>query len=144
MQVRPQYPTGDPVGEIEHVMMIVPVDGDDDEAEYVGEKYRQESRQRGQVGAVGHLKLQHHDRDEDRDHSIAERAQPFIAHRVACSMSPRLDRFTIYRGSTGSEASLRVYWRDLVPRSMFRKGRRDTRRCTPCSLRGPGTRVPRE
>src|SRR6266403_3330503 len=105
MQVRPQYPTRHPVGEIEHGMLSVPVDGEDDEAEYVGEKYRKESRQRRQVGAMRHLKLQHHDRDEDRDHSITERAQPFIAHRVACSMSPRFDRFTIYRASTGSEAS---------------------------------------
>src|SRR6266478_813762 len=114
MQVRPQYPTGDPVSEIEHVMMIVPVDGDDDEAEYVGEKYRQESRQRGQVGAVRDLKLQHHDRDEDRDHSIAERAQPFIAHRVACSISRGLAPIHNLQRLNCAGSKPPIYWCDLV------------------------------
>src|SRR5258706_3876110 len=121
MQVRPQYPTRHPVGEIEHVMMIVPVDGEDDEAEYVGEKYRKESRQRRQVGAMRHLKLQHHDRDQDRDHSMTERAQSLIAHCVAYSISPGLAVIHNLQWLNCAGSETPIYWRNAVLRSMFRK-----------------------
>ena len=61
-------------------MVVIPIDGDDDEAQDVGEEDRQQGIERAQVGAVWHSQLQHHDGDEDRDHSIAEGVESLTAH----------------------------------------------------------------
>jgi hypothetical protein len=80
VQVRPERRAGDRAARVEHVMMIVPVDADEDEAQDVAEEDRQQRPQFVQAVAMRHPELQHHDRDDDRDHTIAERFQPSLAH----------------------------------------------------------------
>src|SRR4051812_48906456 len=62
------------------MVVIVPVDADQHEAEEISEEHRQQRRQRRQVGAVRHLELEYHDRDDDGDHTVSERAEPLGSH----------------------------------------------------------------
>src|ERR1051325_8509173 len=56
--------------------MVGPVDAEDDEAEDVGEEDRQHRTNRLPVRAFRDAELEHHDRDQNRDHAVAERLEP--------------------------------------------------------------------
>ena len=71
-----------PLGRVQQVVMVVPVDAQHHEAEDVGQKHRGERLQRGQVGPVRRLQLQHDDRDQDRDHAVAEGLETRLVHGV--------------------------------------------------------------
>src|SRR5262245_1825777 len=68
---------------MEHVMMVVPVDADDHEAEDVAEEHRPEWLDCRQAVAVRHLHLEHHDGDDDRNDAIAEGFQAGFRHVAA-------------------------------------------------------------
>ena len=72
MEVCPQNTTGDFFAGVKHVVVIVPVDADIDEAEYIAEKYRYKLCEPGQRWIMWHLHLEHHYRDNDRDNAIAK------------------------------------------------------------------------
>jgi hypothetical protein len=59
-------------GQLQHVVVVVPVDADVDEAQHVTEEHRPQRRQRRDAGAVRHFQLQHHDGDQDGDRAVAE------------------------------------------------------------------------
>src|SRR5216110_483125 len=80
MHVRPERTAGYRMHRMVEMVVIVPVDGDVDEGEHVGEEGRNERRERRQLGSVRHLQLEHHDRDDHRDHAVAERFEPAFAH----------------------------------------------------------------
>jgi len=61
--------------------MVIPKDADVAKAERVGQKYRQTGREREKIGACWHLQLQHHDSNNDGDHSIRESFQTLLIHR---------------------------------------------------------------
>ena len=63
-----------------NVMMVVPLDGEEDEAQQVEKKHRQHGADRGPVGAARHAKLEHHDRDQDGDDPVAESFQASLPH----------------------------------------------------------------
>src|SRR4051812_15887880 len=66
---------------MEHVVMVVPVDADVDEAEQVAEQpHAGVVHEIGEVRAIGNLQLQHHDRDDDGEDAVAERLQPAGPH----------------------------------------------------------------
>jgi hypothetical protein len=71
---------------VQQVVMIVPVDSDVDEAEHVCEQDWKEWAQGGYVAAVGNVEFQHHDGEDDGEHSIAEGLKAGCRHRDA---SPR-------------------------------------------------------
>jgi hypothetical protein len=64
------------------MMVIVPVDPHVHEAEDIAEEDRQQRPERRQVLAVRNFQLQHHDRDDDGDHAVAERFEPVLAHAL--------------------------------------------------------------
>src|ERR1700752_2048652 len=61
-------------------MVIIPVDADEDIAQQVAEKSRDHGTQARQRGFVRDAQIEHHDRDEDGDHAIAESFEPSFAH----------------------------------------------------------------
>src|SRR5207247_1612144 len=72
VEVRPHHLAVDPLGGVKHVVMVVPVDADHDEAQDVCQEHGHEWPQRVPVRALRHLELQDHDRDQDRYHAVAE------------------------------------------------------------------------
>src|SRR4051794_36546857 len=67
--------------------MVVPVDPQVDEAQYIAEQDRHERAQSREIGTVGRLQLENHDRDDDRQHTIAECLQPTLAHQLRLSLT---------------------------------------------------------
>src|ERR1700690_4408959 len=61
-------------------MMVVPIDTDVDEAQHVSEEHRGERTQRRQALTDRSLELQYHDRDQDRDHAVAEGLESTALH----------------------------------------------------------------
>src|SRR5205085_10320849 len=81
VQVRPQNLAVDAVGGGEHVVVVVPVDAEVDETEDVSQEDGQDGTQRLQVRAARDAEFEHHDRDQYRDHAVAERFQTPFIHR---------------------------------------------------------------
>ena len=67
---------------VQHVVVVVPVDADVDEAQDVGEEVRQRLAQGVQILAVRHLQLEDEDRDDDGEHAIAECFESTFAHAI--------------------------------------------------------------
>jgi hypothetical protein len=76
----PHRRAADPVGGAEQVMMVVPVDPHEREAQHVHEDARQLVAHRVQACALGRAKLERHDGDDHRHHRIAERLDAASAH----------------------------------------------------------------
>jgi len=80
VQVRPENGTGHLVRGVEHVVVVVPVDADVDEAQHVREEHRHERRQCVNVLAVRRMQLEHHDRDDHGNHPVAECLEAPLVH----------------------------------------------------------------
>src|SRR5262249_45850559 len=76
---------------VEHVVMIVPVDRDEHEAQDVGQKDRPDGRQPSGLHAMRHLQLENHDRDDDREDAVGEGFEASLAH------TPNTTYFRRYR-----------------------------------------------
>jgi hypothetical protein len=83
VQVRPEDPAVDAGGGVQQVVMVVPVDPEVREGQHVGQERRQERPEGFEVRSVRNLQLEHHDRDEDRDHAVAEGLEAPLGHRGA-------------------------------------------------------------
>src|SRR5688572_18142089 len=74
---------------MQHVVMVVPVDADNDEAEDVTDEHRAQRCDRVEILAVRHFHLEHHDGDDDGDDAVAECFQPAFAHAALVSHATR-------------------------------------------------------
>src|SRR5207237_5344920 len=83
MQICPQNFSIHVMDEMEHVMVIAPVDAEEDEAENVGEEEREERLECAQISAVRHVQLEDHDGDEDGDHAVAEGFEARACHAAS-------------------------------------------------------------
>src|SRR5438105_1709389 len=82
---------------MQHVVMVVPIDAEKHEAQDVGQENRHERSQRLDAGAFGNFQLQNHDRDQDRDHAIAECFEPALRHLNSLPRLPSIISPTFYR-----------------------------------------------
>src|SRR5262249_32192702 len=96
VHVRPHDRAVDALARVQQVVMVVPVDGDVDEAQDVARQDGRQLTQRCQVRALRHLQLEHHDRDDDGDHPVAEGFHPFGSH-VAPRVCLARGRLTVKR-----------------------------------------------
>ena len=80
MQIRPQYFPVNALDRLQQVMMIAPVDTDEDKAQHIGEKHWRNRREGRPTGVMRHFQFQDHDGDDDRNHPIAERFKPAFSH----------------------------------------------------------------
>ena len=85
MEVGPQHLAVDALGDVQHVMVVVPVDAEEHVAQHVGEERWRELPRGGQSDVVRHFQLQHHDRDDDGEHAVAEGLEPVLGHVRQCS-----------------------------------------------------------
>src|SRR5947209_1132970 len=72
MQVRPHRATIDSFAGAKHMMVIIPVNTDEDEAQRVDRDRRQRLEHRAQIASVRRTQFQYHDRDDDGQHAVAE------------------------------------------------------------------------
>src|ERR1041385_603696 len=73
MQVRPENSGGHAVGGMNQMVMVGPVDAQDDEAEDIGDEDGHDWQHGIPVGSLWNAQLQHHDGDENGDDAVAER-----------------------------------------------------------------------
>ncbi len=83
IDVCPQNDGIDPADHVNKMMMVHPVDGDDDEAKYISKKGWPHSNERRWCRVVGRLQLQNHDGDENGYDTIAESFDPVGFHAGA-------------------------------------------------------------
>ncbi len=67
--------------------MVVPKNTNIRKAERIGQEHRQTEPQSGEIGTCGHFHVQHHNGDDDGDHSIRERLEPLLTHRCPLSFT---------------------------------------------------------
>src|SRR5215831_1441421 len=91
---------------MKHVMVVIPIDTQVDEAQHVAQEYGDHWHQSLDALAVGHLHLQHHDGDEDGDHAITERFKPILSH-AACARAQALSMKPLQWSRCQSVAPLR-------------------------------------
>ncbi len=80
VQVRPQDRPIHIVHQLEEVVVVVPVDGQVDEAQHVAGEHGPQRDEILQPRAMRRLHLQHHDGDQDRDNAVRESRQSFATH----------------------------------------------------------------
>src|SRR5687767_281277 len=90
MQVGPEDRPADAVRGVQQVMVIVPIDPKVNETEDITQEHGEQRLERGEGDAVRHFQLEHHDRDDDRQHAIAERLESAFGHAASLQSSYEL------------------------------------------------------
>src|SRR5579872_2004710 len=104
---------------MQHVVMIVPIDPHIDEAEHIAQENRRERNEHSNAVSLRRLQLQHHNRDDDRNHSIAKRLKPPRPHLYPPTSplsSTEISATILYGHSTAAPhvRTITVSWLQLV------------------------------
>src|SRR5580658_813955 len=81
VQVGPKDWSGNPLGSVQKMVMIVPVDADVDKAQDVAQEDGSRGPERLQRRAGRNLEVQNHDRDNDCEYAVAESFKTPFVHR---------------------------------------------------------------
>jgi len=93
MQIGPQDRSGNALGSVQEMMMIVPVDADVNEAQDVAQKDRNRGPKRFERRPGRHPEVKDHDGDDDREDAVTEGFEtPFVHRRGFWSTRRRLSR----------------------------------------------------
>jgi hypothetical protein len=91
VQIRPEDAAVHPVGGVQEMMVVAPVDAEKYKAEDIRQHSRQDRAQRGPFSPLGHAKFQHHNGDQHGHHAVAEGLETSLRHRVrGYAMHPHL------------------------------------------------------
>lgn len=82
MEIGPERRSIDALGGVEEVVMIVPVDGDHDEAEDIAQEDRKNGAESGESGTVRRFHFEDHDGDDDGEDAVAEGFEAVFGHRM--------------------------------------------------------------
>src|SRR5690348_3220834 len=80
MHVCPQDTSCDFLHQVHQVMMIVPIDADENKAQNIGREHWPERMKVVPTIALGHLHFQNHNGENDGDHAIAESFESVLVH----------------------------------------------------------------
>src|SRR5580765_5933825 len=65
---------------MKQMMVIAPIDLDEDKTQHVAEEDREKRAQRSPARVLGRFEFQHHDGDDDGQHAVAECFEPAFTH----------------------------------------------------------------
>jgi hypothetical protein len=80
MKIRPQNSRRNAFDRMKHVVVIIPIDSEINEAENVTQEYGDERPERFESLTVRNLQFEDHYRYDDRKNTIAERFKPVSTH----------------------------------------------------------------
>src|SRR5919109_2512303 len=106
MGIRPQDAAVHLEMNFEQMMMVVPVDRDIQEAEHIREKGGRNGDEGAQIRPMRGFELQHHDGDDDCDHTVAESFQPAFIQCTVSSPALSLWRLLFLRSHAEIERAL--------------------------------------
>ena len=72
MKVRPEHRSSDLLAGMQHVVVVVPIDAQVDEAQHIAQEHGDQWRKCINADPVRHLHFQNHDGNDDREHAITE------------------------------------------------------------------------
>src|SRR4029079_6041594 len=107
-------------------MMVDPVNSDKNKTQDVAEEDRQQASKRLPIGAMRHLQLQNHDRNDDSDHTAAECIQSFLVHLSPSRRHQAAKRLLIFQRGwkwLGATAAPGEFGRDSPARGAMSAGR---------------------
>jgi len=106
VQIRPKNSSAHELSQVEQVMMIVPINPNVNETQYVAQKNGQNWLESRKIVRMRHFHFQDHDRDDDSDYTIAEGFHSIRSHGNQCGVTfPGLQCWLDYEVTSGKLAA---------------------------------------
>src|SRR5262249_17271889 len=86
----PENPAVHTVNRLHQVMMIAPINAEENKTEYIAKKRRNQRTQCGQSGSSWNVQFQNHDGDNDCHHAVAKGLEAGFRHAAILHASNRV------------------------------------------------------